>query len=88
MSDRVYRVTDETDEEYWVGDPHTIYETFGRVLEVVQFDLMNPLDITDQINGDYWDQQSNLLAVKRCLTAFFLLLYSLIGESYVYKTCR
>lgn len=56
MSDRVYRVTDETDEEYWVEDPHTIYETFGRVLEVVQFDLMNPLDITDQINGDYWDQ--------------------------------
>ena len=56
MSERVYKVTDDTYEVYWVDDRSTIYETFGRVIEVVQYDLMNPLDCTDQMNGDYFDQ--------------------------------
>ena len=56
MSKRIYRVVDDRSDVYWVDDPHSIYESFGRVLEVTQFDLMNPLDVTDQMNGDYFDQ--------------------------------
>lgn len=56
MSERVYRVTDDQNDVYWVDDPNTIYDSFGRVLEVIQYDLMNPLDVTDQANGDYFDQ--------------------------------
>jgi len=56
MSERVYKVTDDMYEIYWVDEPSTIYETFGRVIEVIQYDVMNPLDVTDQINGDYFDQ--------------------------------
>ena len=56
MSERVYRVVDDHNDVYWVEDASTIYESFGRVLEVTQFDLMNPLDVTDQMNGDYFDQ--------------------------------
>lgn len=56
MSERVYKVTDDTYDVYWVDDPSTIYESFGRVVEVIQYDLMNPLDVTDQMNGDYFDQ--------------------------------
>ncbi len=55
MTERIYRVIDDTNEEYWVADPNTIYESFGKVLEVTQYDLMNPLDITDQMNGNYFD---------------------------------
>lgn len=56
MSERVYRVTDDQNDVYWVGDANTIYDSFGRVLEVIQYDLMNSLDVTDQANGDYFDQ--------------------------------
>lgn len=46
MSERVYKVTDKDDNEYWVDDPAEITRSFGTVAEVTQYDLMNPLDVT------------------------------------------
>ena len=53
MTDFIYRVVDETDEEYWVEDPNTILETFGTVQEVTRYLLVDPEDITDSVNGSY-----------------------------------
>lgn len=53
MIDKIYKVTDDTDEIYYVDDPSSILDTFGKVFEVIEYDLMNPKDITDDINGDY-----------------------------------
>lgn len=53
MSERVYKVTDKDGDVYWVDDPYGIIASFGTVVEVTQYDLMNPVDITAQINGDY-----------------------------------
>lgn len=53
---RVYKV--ETDGEiYWVDEEsfNYIYEQFGRVDSVIQYDLSNPLDVTAQANGDYFE---------------------------------
>ena len=56
MNERVYKVTDDTYDVYWVDDPSTIYDSFGKVVEVVQYELMDPVDITDQLNGKYLGQ--------------------------------
>jgi hypothetical protein len=53
MSERIYKIVDKDGDEYWVDDPTEITRSFGTVAEVIQYDLMNPLDITAQINGDY-----------------------------------
>lgn len=53
MSERVYKIVDKDGDVYWVDDPYEITSSFGTVVEVTQYDLMNPLDITSQINGDY-----------------------------------
>jgi hypothetical protein len=53
MTDFIYRVVDETDEEYWVDDPNTILDTFGTVQEVTRYLLVDPEDITDSVNGSY-----------------------------------
>jgi hypothetical protein len=53
MSERVYKVVDKDGYEYWLDDPAEITRSFGTVAEVTQYDLMNPLDVTAQINGDY-----------------------------------
>ena len=53
MTDFIYRVIDETDEEYWVDDPNTILDTFGTVQEVTRYLLVDPEDITDSVNGSY-----------------------------------
>lgn len=53
MSDYVYRVVDSEEEIYWVEDPHTIKASFGSVTEVTEFQLVEPCDITDEVNGNY-----------------------------------
>lgn len=53
MTDFIYRVIDETDEEFWVDDPNTILDTFGTVQEVTRYLLVDPEDITDSVNGSY-----------------------------------
>lgn len=53
MSERVYRVVDDNNDIYWVDDATTIVSGFGKVLEVTKFDLSNPLDVTDLVNGGY-----------------------------------
>lgn len=53
MTDFIYRVVDETDEEYWVDDPNTILDSFGTVQEVTRYLLVDPEDITDSVNGSY-----------------------------------
>lgn len=54
MTDFIYRVTCTDDEIYWVDDPNTILESFGTVEEVVRYMLVDPTDITDDINGNYY----------------------------------
>lgn len=54
MTDFIYRVTGTDDEIYWVDDPNTILESFGTVEEVVRYMLVDPTDITDDINGNYY----------------------------------
>lgn len=56
MSERVYKVVDKDGDTYWTDDATDIIPSFGRVVSVKQYELMDELDITDQINGDYWDQ--------------------------------
>lgn len=53
MTDFIYRVIDETDEEFWVDDPNTILDSFGTVQEVTRYLLVDPEDITDSVNGSY-----------------------------------
>lgn len=53
MTDFIYRVVDETDEEFWVDDPNTILDSFGTVQEVTRYLLVDPEDITDSVNGSY-----------------------------------
>lgn len=53
MSERIYKIVTKDDEVYWVDDPYEITSSFGTVAEVTQYDLVDPLDITAQINGDY-----------------------------------
>ncbi len=53
MSERIYKIVDKDGDEYWVDDPAEITRSFGTVAEVTQYDLMNPIDVTAQINGDY-----------------------------------
>lgn len=53
MTDFIYKVIDETDEEFWVDDPNTILDSFGTVQEVTRYLLVDPEDITDSVNGSY-----------------------------------
>lgn len=57
MTDFVYRVIDSTDETYWVDDPETILDSFGTVQDVTRFMLVDPEDITDSINGNYYTDE-------------------------------
>ena len=56
MSERVFKIEDAHGDIYWVDDAAEIIPSFGRVVSVKQYELMDELDITDQVNGDYWDQ--------------------------------
>ena len=49
----VYKITDESEETYWLEDKEQIYPSFGKCLEVVRYRLIDPEDITDSINGEY-----------------------------------
>jgi hypothetical protein len=44
--------------EYLIGEEEfaSCYQIFGRIDRATQYDLTNPLDVTAQANGDYWDQ--------------------------------
>jgi hypothetical protein len=53
VSDYVYKVIDVDGETYWMDDETKIVESFGKVIEVTRYYLMNPEDITDSVNGDY-----------------------------------
>jgi len=56
MSDRVFKIVDKSGDIYWTDDVAEIIPSFGRVVSVIQYELMDELDITDQVNGDYFDQ--------------------------------
>lgn len=43
-----------------MDDATTIVDSFGKVLEVTQFDLSNPVDVTDLVNGGYTYELLNL----------------------------
>jgi predicted transcriptional regulator len=56
MSERIFKVVDKDGDVYWTDDAAEIIPSFGRVVSVIQYELMDELDITDQVNGDYFDQ--------------------------------
>lgn len=54
MSDVVYKVITSDYEVWWVDAPETILQSFGTVSEVTKYELRDPVDVTDEINGDYY----------------------------------
>jgi hypothetical protein len=54
MTDFVYRVVTSDDEVYWVDDHTTILDSFGTVSEVTRYLLVDPTDLTDAVNGNYY----------------------------------
>jgi hypothetical protein len=54
MTEYIYKVVTEDEEIYWVDDATTILESFGTVLEVTKYALVEVKDVTDEINGDYY----------------------------------
>lgn len=54
---RVFKV-EQGDEVHWLDETDfaQCYAMFGRVDRVTQYDVVKPLDVTSQANGDYWDQ--------------------------------
>jgi hypothetical protein len=57
MTDFIYRVIDSSYEVYWTDEPETILADFGTVQEVTRFMLVDPEDITDSINGNYYTDE-------------------------------
>lgn len=55
---RIFKIIDQNYEEFWLTEEEitTVYTEFGRLIEATQYDLTNPLNITDQVNGDYFDE--------------------------------
>lgn len=53
MTDFVYRITDSCDDEYWETDATCILTSYGTAIEVMRFSLVDPVDVTDSINGGY-----------------------------------
>lgn len=54
MDDVVYKVITSDDEVYWVSDASEILNSFGTVAEVTRYELRDPVDVTDEINGRYY----------------------------------
>lgn len=57
MTDFIYRIVDNTDEVYWLDDADEILSSFGTVEQVTRFMLVDPEDITDSINGNYYTDE-------------------------------
>lgn len=57
MTDFIYRVIDSSYEVYWTDEPETILADFGTVQEVTRFMLVDPEDVTDSINGNYYTDE-------------------------------
>jgi len=57
MTDFIYRIVDNTDEVYWLDDADEILRSFGTVEQVTRFMLVDPEDITDSINGNYYTDE-------------------------------
>jgi hypothetical protein len=57
MSERIFKIIvrdkNGQDNTHWLHNPAEITTSFGRVVTATQYDLLNPLDITSQCNGDY-----------------------------------
>lgn len=54
MTEYVYKVLTEDGDVYWVNDPYEITQSFGTIAEVVKYRVVDPEDITDPINGEYY----------------------------------
>lgn len=54
MTDFVFKVTTSDNQTYWVDDHDEILDSFGTVSEVTRYLLVDPLDITDAVNGSYY----------------------------------
>jgi len=56
MTEYAYKVVDDLYEVFWVDDVSDIKNMFGTVLEVTRYRLVDPVDVTDDVNGDYWHE--------------------------------
>ena len=54
MTEYVYKVLTEDGDVYWVNDPYEITQSFGTIAEVTKYRVVDPEDITDPINGEYY----------------------------------
>lgn len=52
-TDFIYLVQGSNGDIYWVDDPTTILDGFGTVEAVTRYRLVDPEDITDEVNGGY-----------------------------------
>jgi len=54
MDDVIYKVITSDGEVYWMADASEILIWFGTVEEVTRYELRDPVDVTDEINGRYY----------------------------------
>jgi hypothetical protein len=54
MTEYIYKVTDANYEVWWEEDKDEILNQFGTVAEVVRYRVVDPEDVTDEVNGEYY----------------------------------
>lgn len=54
MDDVIYKVITSDGEVYWMADASEILIWFGTLEEVTRYELRDPVDVTDEINGRYY----------------------------------
>lgn len=54
MTDFVYKIITSDGEVWWFDNADDILRSFGTVEEVTRYMVVDPVDITDDINGDYF----------------------------------
>ena len=53
MTEYVFKVVDSVYKYWFVDDPTEILNEFGKVEQVTRYRLVDPVDITDAVNGGY-----------------------------------
>ena len=57
MTDFVYKVSTSDGEVWWLDTADDILRSFGTVEEVTRYMVVDPVDITDDINGAYYSDE-------------------------------
>lgn len=51
--EKVYKIITADNEVFWTDTKEDILNGFGTCVEITEYDLMNPVDITDEVNNEY-----------------------------------